>query len=548
MTLSLPAAEESLGGLTHPAGLPEGWTLARLRDGLVIDVRSGFACGENNRDGRGVPQLRPMNVTESGQIDLSNLKYVPESKVDRAERWLREGDVVFNNTNSPELVGKTACYRDSVPRAFSNHMTRIRCRGDALNPDYCALALHHMWQLGYFRSICNNHVSQASVNTEVLLDTVIPLPPLAEQQRVIAQVLTLSDSVGSIRTRLENASSVLRRLRQSVLAAACSGRLTADWRSDNSEVLTGQALLKSVLARRRRKWETDNGTTAPTSGKSHKSMRKYKEPLASESGPDDIPETWCWATVDLLTALVTKGSSPNWQGFDYVKEGKTFIRSQNVRLGHLDLEDLAFLPPAFNERHSTSIIHEGDVLLNLVGASVGRSAIATEAIDGANCNQAVGIIRLLEDGMINRFLMYFFLSPQGQRHITDNKADVARANFNLDDIRITPVPLPPYAEQVKIVRRVEVLFKLADTIEQRVEAATARVDKLTQAILAKAFRGELVPTEAELARREGRDYEPASVLLERIQAERATHERVPKVRKKASRLQPSLIAAESDSE
>jgi type I restriction enzyme, S subunit len=83
-----------------------------------------------------------------------------------------------------------------------------------------------------------------------------------------------------------------------------------------------------------------------------------------------------------------------------------------------------------------------------------------------------------------------------------------------------PVPLPPRAEQHEIVRRVDALFKLADAIDARVAAATARADKNIQAVLAKAFRGELVPTEAELARQEGRDYEPASALLARIRAER----------------------------
>ena len=88
------------------------------------------------------------------------------------------------------------------------------------------------------------------------------------------------------------------------------------------------------------------------------------------------------------------------------------------------------------------------------------------------------------------------------------------------DISDQSFALPPVQEQHEIVRRIEALFKLADSIEEHVAAATLRSEKLTQAILAKAFRGELVPTEAELARREDRSYEPASALLDRIRAER----------------------------
>jgi type I restriction enzyme S subunit len=86
---------------------------------------------------------------------------------------------------------------------------------------------------------------------------------------------------------------------------------------------------------------------------------------------------------------------------------------------------------------------------------------------------------------------------------------------------VVAVPLPPPDEQWEIVRRVQALFKLADAIEKRVAAPSLRAERLTLAVLAKAFRGELVPTEAELARREGRRYEPASALLERIKSERA---------------------------
>ena len=113
-----------------------------------------------------------------------------------------------------------------------------------------------------------------------------------------------------------------------------------------------------------------------------------------------------------------------------------------------------------------------------------------------------------------------------------------------------PIPVPPLVEQFQIVHRVDALFKLTDAIEKRVAAATARADNLTQSILARAFRGELVPTEAELARAEGRDYEPASVLLERIRAEqgatplRRTRRKAgpTKTRTRVARLQPASPA------
>jgi type I restriction enzyme S subunit len=97
---------------------------------------------------------------------------------------------------------------------------------------------------------------------------------------------------------------------------------------------------------------------------------------------------------------------------------------------------------------------------------------------------------------------------------------VSQSNINSTKLVSMPLPLPPVAEQHEIVRRVDALFRLAAAIERRAATAKAHTDKLTQAILAKAFRGELVPTEAELARREGRPYESAVELLARIQAER----------------------------
>lgn len=106
---------------------------------------------------------------------------------------------------------------------------------------------------------------------------------------------------------------------------------------------------------------------------------------------------------------------------------------------------------------------------------------------------------------------------------------------NVEDARAIPIPLPPIEEQREIVRRVEATLAFADKIEARVNTATMRVEKIPQAILAKAFRGELVPTDAELARQENRDYEPASELLERIRGHRATEESAVRTPAKVNR-------------
>jgi type I restriction enzyme S subunit len=136
--------------------------------------------------------------------------------------------------------------------------------------------------------------------------------------------------------------------------------------------------------------------------------------------------------------------------------------------------------------------------------------------------------------LVSRYLWWWFCSLD-LGSLSDG-SNIPQINHS--DINPLPVPLPPLDEQDEIVRRVEALFKLAEAIEKRVATGTLRAEKLTQAIFAKAFRGELVPTEAELARREGRSYESAADLLARIRAERNTESNNgdgPKARKRRNR-------------
>ena len=128
------------------------------------------------------------------------------------------------------------------------------------------------------------------------------------------------------------------------------------------------------------------------------------------------------------------------------------------------------------------------------------------------------------------YLTFQLVSRDSYERLSENIHGATRPRINTTQLRNLEVRICPLPEQQKIVRRVEAMFKLADTVEKRVALATARAEKLTQAILAKAFRGELVPTEAELARREGRSYESASELLSRIKSERESRDQSRKIR------------------
>lgn len=165
--------------------VPDGWQVATLGE-LGVQARPGFASGKHSRTEGGIQHLRPMNITRLGRLDLADAKYVE----DTSDRRVALNDVIFNNTNSPALVGKTALITaEGAGLAYSNHMTRLRMPQEGeLLPDYLALFLHHLWEKRYFESICSNHVNQASVGSRKLLETAVCLPEVSEQRRIVEMV------------------------------------------------------------------------------------------------------------------------------------------------------------------------------------------------------------------------------------------------------------------------------------------------------------------------------------------------------------------------
>jgi type I restriction enzyme, S subunit len=173
-------------------------------------------------------------------------------------------------------------------------------------------------------------------------------------------------------------------------------------------------------------------------------------------------------------------------------------------------------------------VGQDDLLITITGANVTKSALVEVLLDDAYVSQHVALVRL-SDHKLSKFVFYWIVSIEhGRKQLQESAYGAGKPGLNLDNIRNVSLALPPLAEQQEIVRRVEALFQLADQLEARYQRAKAQVDKLQQAILAKAFRGELVPTEAELARQAGRSYESAAALLARIQAARPQPATKPK--------------------
>ena len=181
---------------------------------LITDAKAGFACGEEDADG--VFQIRMNNVTAVGDLDLSKRRRVPGDHKSVSTKKLQAGDVLFNATNSPDLVGKTAivCGIDEVT-TYSNHFLRLRTDPTRLVPAYLAYWLQSQFRAGVFKSLCRQWVNQATVGRESLLRLAMPVPSISEQMDIVANL----DSVKAIRLRRRDSIALLDDLSHSCFMA-----------------------------------------------------------------------------------------------------------------------------------------------------------------------------------------------------------------------------------------------------------------------------------------------------------------------------------------
>jgi type I restriction enzyme S subunit len=192
-----------------------------------------------------------------------------------------------------------------------------------------------------------------------------------------------------------------------------------------------------------------------------------------------------------LCLLITKGSSPKWQGIKYVDEpGILFVTSENVGDGRMLLEERKYVEEKFNVKDKKSILIKGDVLTNIVGASIGRTAIY-DIDDVANINQAVCILRCNPKLILNDYLMNLLNSPFLKKILHDNEVNTARANLSLGFFNNLSIPCPAIEEQQTIIRQLDALRDETKKLEVIYLQKINDLEELKKSVLQKAFSGEL---------------------------------------------------------
>ena len=298
----------------------------------------------------------------------------------------------------------------------------------------------------------------------------IPIPPLSEQHRIVAKIeelLPYIERYGKAEEHLTALNTTFpEALKKSILQEAVQGKLVPQ----NPDDEPASVLLERIRAEKQElikagKIKRDkHESVIVTRDKIPYEIIDGKEQCISDEVPFELPESWCWCRLKNLSSIITKGSSPKWQGVAYVeKDGVPFITSENVGEEQIFLNKTKYVESKFNDMHPTSILQKGDILTNIVGASIGRTAVFNIDISNANINQAVCIVRLV-DLELGHYLVKFMNCPVALKMMTSNSVESARANLSLSSVGDFLIPLPPLAEQKRIVEKIEELMQYCDKL------------------------------------------------------------------------------------
>jgi type I restriction enzyme S subunit len=335
-----------------------------------------------------------------------------------------------------------------------------------------------------------------NLRREHVLGLPISLPPLAEQGRIVAKLDELRARSQKARAALDAVPALLDKLKQSVLAAAFRGDLTAAWRAAQppGSVEPASQLLGRIRAERQKRWEQVNP------------KKKYvaPEPVDTDGLPE-LPEGWLWCNPQLLFGIRHGFAfKSDW----YTESGVPVIRQSDLTGSTVSLEGVKYVHVKHLQDESAYVLNNGDLLIAMSG-SIGKVAKYTST-EPALQNQRVGQFRWYAPDSIPIQYLEFFSQTYLWR-LPELGKGVAVQNISSDDVFSIPIPIGPQGEMVEIGRLLGIAMRsFSETADASMDLVATLVH-LDQSILAKAFRGELVPQDP--------NDEPAETLLARIQAE-----------------------------
>jgi len=468
--------------------LPAGWVEVQLND--VAETCLGKMLDQKKTAGTLMPYLGNINV-RWGKFDTTDLKTMPFEGTQIERYSVKMGDLVVCEGGEP---GRCAIWNSEEPVMFQKALHRVRS-GGALTNSYLQRRLSLDVQIGKLDELYTGttikHLTGASLEKYSF-----PLPPLNEQKRIVTKIDTLTEKSREARQALDEVPALLDQLRQSILAAAFRGDLTKKWREQNPDVEPASVLLERIRQERRRKWEESELAKFRAKGKlppDDKWKSKYREAPEPDfrSGQPALPESWVWASVGELTECLDNQRVPVTR--DDRSPGPYPYYGANGQVDSID-----------------KFLFDDDLVLVTEDETFyGRTKPIAYRVSGRcwvnNHAHVLKPLHPLDADLIWLALAHYPVIPWLSG--TTGRAKLTQASLNA-----LPIALPPLDEQMQIIRTASAGMGIDAPLRREASESVQVLDTLDSSILAKAFRGELVPQDPT--------DEPASVLLERIRKER----------------------------
>lgn len=443
---------------------------ARLGD-VVASMKNGIYKPASEYADDGTPCLRMYNI-EAGAIVWRDIKRMKVTPAEQLDYGLLEGDLLVNRVNSRELVGKAAVIPAGMESSvFESKNIRVRLDGAKALPKFINYQLFARGSR-HFANNAQQVVGMASISQGQLADFPIVLTDLDEQRRIVAEIDKQFSRLDEAVANLQRVKANLKRYKAAVLKAAVEGRLVETEasiaRREGRDYETGEQLLRRVLVDRKANW----------AGKG-----KYVEPAMPAAGSlPALPDGWIWATAEAVCDPVVDCHNKT---APYVNSGIPLVRTTNIRDGQLLTDGMRFVDqPTYEFWSRRCPPAPGDVLFTRE-APMGEACIVPAGM--TVCLGQRTMLMRPSPAITGRFLLAALMSPVIADLIDRVAVGSGVKHLRVGDVERLPIPLPPEAEQVRIVDELDRRLSVQSSVETEVNANIQRAQSLRQSTLSKAF-------------------------------------------------------------